>query len=128
MSQVLYHLIPGYTLYDFQRSLVSSNPMAIKARDAVVSGAIAGTSLIIATEHAMKIQRATGSASGLLTNRWFGLSRTLPALATVGGVATAGFAALVLYTALNEPSRTDTSLNIPYRSISGRHHGKSYLS
>ncbi len=38
-------------------------------------------------------------------------------------IAGAVFTGLVLYTALNEPSRYDPSLNIPYRSISGRHHG-----
>lgn len=36
------------------------------------------------------------------------------------GAATVG---LVLYTGMNEPTRTDSSLNIPYRSISSRHHG-----
>lgn len=123
MSEILYHLIPGYTLYDFQRSITSDKPMAIKARDAMVSGAIAFTAFAIATEHAMKVQVATGSAPGYLANRWQVLSRALPALATPLGIAGVGVAALVLYTGMNEPTRYDSSLNIPYRSISGRHHG-----
>ncbi len=34
------------------------------------------------------------------------------------------FISLVAYTGMNEPSRTDTSLNIPYNPIHGRHSGR----
>ncbi len=123
MSEILYHLIPAYTLYDFQRSIRSDEPFSVKARDAVVSGAITATSFIVATHHAQKVMNVTGSTSGYLANRWSTLSRALPALATPLGIAGVGVAALVIYTGMNEPSRYDPSLNISYRSISGRHHG-----
>lgn len=115
MSNILYHLIPGYTLYDFQRSITSDKSFAVKARDAVVSGTITATSFIIATHHAQKIMNATGSTSGYLANRWSTLSRALPALATPLGIAGVGVAALVLYTGMNEPTRTDTSLRVRHQ-------------
>jgi hypothetical protein len=126
MSQILYHLIPGYTLYDFQRTLTSGKPMAIKARDAVVSGTIAFTAFAIATEHALKIQAATGSAPGYLANRWQVLSRALPALATSLGIAGVGVAALVLYTGMNEPTRTDTSLRVRHQHSQHYHRSTGY--
>ena len=126
MSEILYHLIPGYTLYDFQRSVTSDKPMAIKTRDAVVSATIAFTAFAIATEHAMKIQRVTGSAPGYLANRWQVLSRALPALATPLGIAGVGVAALVLYTGMNEPSRTDTSLRVRHQHSQYYHRSTGY--
>lgn len=122
------HLIPGYSLYKAGQSLQSDAPFAIKVRDALMASSISFAHLYIATESAMKIQAVTGSASGNLARSWMTISRLLPLAWTAPAMLATVFAALVVYTGMNEPSRTDTSLNIPYRSMSGRHHGNPYLS
>ena len=122
------HLIPGYSIYHAQQTASSDAPFAIKVRDSVMASTITAFHFTTATHHAQKIMNITRSTKGPLARNWMALSRVIPALFTAGGAAVVGVGALVIYTAMNEPSRTDTSLNIPYRSISGRHHGNSYLS
>ena len=56
MLEALYHLIPGYSFYNAQNTIRSDEPFAIKVRDATMGTTISGIQLIIATEHAMKIQ------------------------------------------------------------------------
>ena len=124
------HLIPGYSLYKAYESIHSDEPFAIKVRDSLLATSVSFAHLVIATEHALKIQAATGgtSAPGGLARSWMMWQRVLPVFWSPPGLLATGFVALVVYTAMNEPSRTDISLNIPYRSVSGRHHGNLYLS
>ena len=67
---LLYHLIPGYTLYDLNRSIISDKPFTVKVVDAVVAGAVSGSNFIFTTHYAQKIMNATGTTSGYLANRW----------------------------------------------------------
>ena len=97
MLDALYHLIPGYSLYHAGNTISSDAPFAIKVRDATMGTTISGFHLIIATEHALKIQAATGSASGGLARTWMTWQRVLPALASVpGAIFGIGIAAVML--------------------------------
>ena len=112
MLEALYHLIPGYSFYNAQNTIRSDEPFAIKVRDATMGTTISGIQLIIATEHAMKIQAATGSAPGGLARSWLMWQRVLPAVLSPVGIVAAATVGLVLYTGMNEPTRTDTSLRV----------------
>lgn len=116
MMDSLLHVIPGYSLYHAQDTIRSDAPFAVKVRDATMASAISGFHFIVATEHALKIQVATGSAPGGLARSWMTWQRVLPALVSPVGIAAVAIVGLVLYTGMNEPTRTDTSLNIPYTS------------
>ena len=115
MLEALYHLIPGYSLYHAQDTLRSDAPFAIKVRDATMGSTISGFQFIVATEHALKIQAATGSAPGGLARSWMMWQRVLPALASPVGIAALATVGLVLYTGMNEPTRTDTSLRVRHQ-------------
>mgnify|MGYP000196028576 CR=1 FL=1 len=111
VSEALLHLVPGYGLYHAQKTLRSDAPFAVKVRDATMGTTITGLHLIFATEHALKIQAATGSASGGLARNWMMWQRVLPAVASVPTVVVAqAVAATVVQTDLAETfSKTETA-------------------
>ena len=126
MLEALYHLIPGYSLYHAQNTIRSDEPFAIKVRDATMGTTFSGIQLIIATEHALKIQAATGSAPGGLARSWIMWQRVLPALASPVGIAAVATVGLVLYTGMNEPTRTDTSLRVRPQHSEYYHRSSGY--
>ncbi len=103
MLDSLLHVIPGYSLYHAQKTIRSDVPFAIKVRDATMASAISGFHFIVATEHALKIQAATGSAPGGLARSWMTWQRVLPALASVpGAILGIGIGAVMLGESLEQ--------------------------
>lgn len=111
LQEAILHAVPGYGLYHAQDTLRSDAPFAIKVRDAVMGTSIAALHLIFATEHALKIQRATGSVSGGLARHWMMWQRTIPVVFSIPALTLAhGVTATVTQTELaNTFAKTETA-------------------
>lgn len=111
LSESILHVVPLYGLYHAQKTLRSDAPFAIKVRDATMGTSITALHLIFATEHALKIQAATGSASGGLARHWMMWQRVIPAtLSAPAAVGVQGVAAVAGQTQLAKTfSKTETA-------------------
>ncbi len=66
----LYHLIPGYSLYDMYGTVRSDEPFEDKVRSATMAGLVTGAHFLNATHHGLKIQALTLSSPAGLTRSW----------------------------------------------------------
>ncbi len=103
--ELLYHLLPGYSLYHAADVASSDEPFAVKARTAALGGTVTGLHILNATHHALKIQRLTLSSPRNLTMFWRNVSVVASTPASIALPVAAVFA-LIVFTSLRNPSKT----------------------